>query len=63
MKHSAIEPSSTGQDLRTFTCPECKRVERHIIEKTVTEAWQGSRRDKAVTHEVRTGRMISKQAR
>jgi len=40
MKLSAIEPSSTGQDLRTFTCPECRRVQRHIIETTVTEAWQ-----------------------
>jgi hypothetical protein len=39
MKLSAIEPSSTGQDLRTFTCPECKRVERHIIESSVTVAW------------------------
>jgi ribosomal protein L34E len=39
MKLSAIEPSSTGQDLRTFTCPECKRVERHIVASAVTEAW------------------------
>jgi hypothetical protein len=43
MKLSAIEPSSTGQDLRTFTCPECKRVERHIIESAVTEAWLAPR--------------------
>lgn len=39
MKLSAIEPSSTGQDLRTFTCPNCSRVERHIIDSAVTEAW------------------------
>jgi tRNA(Ile2) C34 agmatinyltransferase TiaS len=39
MKLTAIEPSSTGQDLRTFTCPECKRVQRHVIESAVTEAW------------------------
>ena len=39
MKLTAIEPSATGQDLRTFTCPKCKRVQRHIIESTVTEAW------------------------
>jgi hypothetical protein len=39
MRLSAIEPSCTGQDLRTFTCPECKRVQRHIVESTVTEAW------------------------
>jgi hypothetical protein len=39
MKLSAIEPSSMGRDLRTFTCPHCRRVQRHIIESTVTEAW------------------------
>jgi hypothetical protein len=44
MKLSAIEPSDTGQDLRTFTCPACKRVQRHIIESTVTEAWLEPRR-------------------
>ena len=36
---TAIEPSTLGQDLRTFTCPSCKRVQRHIIESAVTEAW------------------------
>jgi hypothetical protein len=40
MKLTAIEPSAVGHDLRTFTCPVCKRVERHIIESAVTEAWQ-----------------------
>jgi hypothetical protein len=44
MRLSAIEPSSTGQDLRTFTCPECKRVQRHIIENTVTDAWLAPKR-------------------
>ena len=39
MKLTAIEPSAPGQDLRTFTCPQCKRVQRHVIESTVTEAW------------------------
>lgn len=53
MKLTAIEPSHMGQDLqaktcrprlpgqdlRTFTCPHCRRVQRHIIESTVTEAW------------------------
>ena len=74
MKLSAIEPSSTGQDLRTFTCPECKRVERHIVASTVTEAWLEpkralktralkTRRGDAVTHELRNGRMISRPAR
>jgi hypothetical protein len=38
MKLTAIEPSAPGQDLRTFTCPKCKRVQRHVIESTVTEA-------------------------
>jgi hypothetical protein len=39
MRLTAIEPSALGQDLRTFTCQECKRVQRHVIESTVTEAW------------------------
>jgi hypothetical protein len=39
MKLTAIEPSTLGQDLRTFSCPRCKRVERHIIDSAVTEAW------------------------
>ena len=39
MRLMAIEPSALGQDLRTFACPQCKRVQRHIIESTVTEAW------------------------
>jgi len=39
MKLTTIEPSHMGQDLRTFTCPHCRRVQRHIIESTVTEAW------------------------
>jgi hypothetical protein len=39
MKLTAIEPSALGQDLRTFSCPRCKRVERHIIDSAVTEAW------------------------
>jgi hypothetical protein len=38
-KLTVIEPSGTGQDLRTFTCPECKWVQRHVIESAVTEAW------------------------
>jgi hypothetical protein len=65
MKLRAIEPSSTGQDLRTFSCPQCKRVQRHLIDSTVTEAWLDSQhqRDaskKSITHEVHGGRMISK---
>jgi phage FluMu protein Com len=39
MKLTAIEPSDTGQDLRTFACPRCKRIQQHFIESTVTEAW------------------------
>jgi hypothetical protein len=39
MRLTAIEPSTLGQDLRTFTCPECKRVQRHVIESAVTAAW------------------------
>jgi hypothetical protein len=41
MKLSAIESSSTDHDLRTFTCPICKRVQVHIIESKVTDAWSG----------------------
>ena len=36
---SVIEPSMWGQDLRTIACPQCKIVQRHIIESAVTEAW------------------------
>jgi len=39
MKLTAIEPSALGKDLRTFNCPRCNRVERHIIDSAVTEAW------------------------
>ena len=40
MKLTAIEPGGTDKDLRTFTCPHCKRVQQHIIESAVTAAWQ-----------------------
>jgi hypothetical protein len=40
MRLAAIEPSHTGQDLRTFHCRHCPRVERHIIESAITEAWR-----------------------
>jgi hypothetical protein len=69
MKLSVIEPSSTGQDLRTFTCPECKGVHRKIIEIAVTEAWLKpqraikARRENAVTYEIQDGRMVSKPAK
>lgn len=66
MKLSAIEPSSTGRDLRTFTCPICRRVQVHIIETVVTEAWLEpqrtvkGRQQSAVTHAVQGGHMIPK---
>ena len=63
MKLSAIEPSSTGQDVRTFTCPNCKRVQRHIIDSTVTEAWFKPKRGNAISHDIITGRMIQKPAK
>jgi hypothetical protein len=69
MKLSAIEPSSTGQDLRTFTCPECRGVHRQIIESAVTEVGLKpqraikARRENAVTYEIHDGRMISKPAK
>ena len=43
MKLTAIEPSTLGQDLRIFTCPHCRRVQQHIIDSTVTEAWSKPR--------------------
>jgi hypothetical protein len=55
MKLSAIEPSDAGQDLRTFTCPECKRVQRHLMESAVTEAWLGPQRD----IETRRGKVVT----
>jgi hypothetical protein len=69
MKLSAIEPSDIGRDLRTFTCPHCARVQRHIIEANVTEAWLAPKRairlrqGKAVSHEVDRGRLIPKPAK
>jgi hypothetical protein len=69
MRLAAIEPSYTGRDLRTFTCPHCSRVQRHIIESTVTKAWLEPKRAvelrqrKAVTHEVSKGRLIPKSAK
>jgi hypothetical protein len=39
MRLTAIQPSTSGHDLRTFTCPGCNRVQRHMIESAVTEAW------------------------
>jgi hypothetical protein len=69
MKLSAIEPSSTGKDLRTFTCLKCSRVQRHIIDSAVTDAWQKptgavkARPGNAVTNEVHQGRMIPKLAK
>jgi hypothetical protein len=66
MKLTAIEPGGLGQDLRTFTCPKCERVEGHIIDSTVTEAWlepQRARHGNAVTHDIRDGRMIPKPAK
>jgi hypothetical protein len=32
------EPSMRVEELRTFACSQCKRVQRHIIESTVTGA-------------------------
>jgi AraC-like DNA-binding protein len=62
MRLTAIELSDTGKDLRTFTCPACGRVQRHIFESAVTEAWLEpnrravqSDRENAVTHEIIEG--------
>jgi hypothetical protein len=61
MKLTAIEPAGAGQDRRFFTCPRCRRVQRHIIDSTVTEAWvepQRSIKQCAVTYEIHNGCMI-----
>jgi hypothetical protein len=49
MTLTAIEPGGLGQDglgqdLRTFTCPKCESVERHMIDSAVTEVWLEPRR-------------------
>ena len=65
----AVEPSDSGRDLRTFTCPHCKRVQRHIIESAVTEAWLepkraiNTRKGNAVTYKVDKGRLIPKSTK
>ena len=63
MTLTAIEPSDASQDLRTFTCPQCKRVQRHFTESAVTEAWLNPQRGNAITHEIHDGHMISKPAK
>jgi hypothetical protein len=69
IKFSAIEPSYTDRDLRTFVCPKCKKVQRHTIESALTEAWLDPERAidvgkvNAVTYEIRDGRMIPKPAK
>jgi hypothetical protein len=68
MKLSAIEPSYTGRDLRTFVCPNCARVERHTIESALTEPLDPERaidvgRRNAVTYEIHHGCMIPKPAK
>jgi hypothetical protein len=66
-KLTAIEPGDAGKDLRTFVCPRCYRVQRHIIESAVTEAWlepEIAIRDRdgsAITYGVHNGRMIPKR--
>jgi hypothetical protein len=68
MKLVAIEPSDAGKDLRKFTCPKCKEVQRHVIESAVTEAGPEpqhaleARHGNGVTYEVHGGRMIPKRA-
>ena len=66
MRLTAIEPSDTGQDLRTFACPQCKRIQQHVIESTVTEAWLEPKRavkghEKPVTYGNHDECMIPKQ--
>ena len=65
MKLTSIEPSDTGQDLRTFACPHCKSVQQHVIESTVTEAWLEPQRavkghENPVTNDIHDGCIIPK---
>jgi len=66
MKLTVIEPSESGEDHRTFTCPRCKRVQRHLMDSSVTEARLEptlsikGRHGHAVTYEIHDGRMIPK---
>jgi hypothetical protein len=46
---TTIEPSDTGQDLRTFPCPRCPTVQRH--ESSVTEALIKSEIARNVMHQ------------
>ena len=46
MKLTVLELSrSSGYDLRMFACPRCRKVQRQIIESTVTQAWIWSKDD------------------
>jgi hypothetical protein len=63
MDLTAIEPSDTGRDMQTFSCPKCNRVQRHAIQSAVTEAWLDQKRGNAVTYEIHNGHMISKPAK
>jgi hypothetical protein len=38
MRLTVIEPSMWDRDLRTFACPLCKKIQRHVIASAVTEA-------------------------
>jgi hypothetical protein len=58
MKLAAIEPGALGQDLRTFTCPECKGVQRHVIESSVTEAWIAPKQDLATQVSMKKSRFV-----
>jgi hypothetical protein len=64
MKLAAIEPSDTGQDLRTYSCSHCRRVQRRLIDSAVTKAWlEPQRANRAVTYEIHDGCMIPKSAK
>jgi len=66
MKLTAIEPGNPGHDLRTFSCTQCTRIQRHVIESTVTEAWlepkRGNHRN-ATTHDMTDGRLVPRSAK
>jgi hypothetical protein len=68
-KFSAIEPSYTDRDLRTFVCPKCKKVQRHAIENALAEACFDPERaidvgkGNAVTYEIHDECMITKPAK
>jgi RNase P subunit RPR2 len=59
MKPTAVEENTPSQDLGTFTCLQCKRVQRYLLESAVGET-QSKPKPSVLTYVVRDGRLIPK---